>query len=491
MEQGLDYLEGRAPGLVLRSQEASSSTSISPSGSSSGSGSNPTPLSPSERAARLLAPAAARCLGRLLADAPAAFGARPRALLSSLLPLKCGSGEDGGGGTCGRFFLPVLSGALAAEDDGDGDDDGGGETQEERMASLSLDDGDAGAWLSAARKPEALLGLAATLAAACSEASSAATRRSGGEGGGSNESGSSSGSGDGEVAAAVAVLTGLLPRPCASYLPLRPVLIPALASWAASRLGKKKEDSGGEERKRRTKKNGGGGASASLLSTANEVARALALLLASSPPASSGPLLPPSAAAASSAALVACLRPGWAAWALRSKRKGKGKGKQKGSGGVFGGREQGGGEQEGGEEEHRNDFGPSAAPMEDASHLEAGEGDDDPVSLMESLRREVGLEQGVGGEEDEEEGLRRFDERGWSRALRAASLVVAASAAGAEAEADAFVAAASSAPWLKELLLQEEEGGGEVVGPSDAALRAFVGALRSKVLSVGFVEEAE
>ena len=477
VEQGLDYLEGRAPGLsALRGSRVRDPSSSAAAAAA--------PLSPSERAARSLAPAAARCLGRLLADAPAAFGARPRALLPFLLQLPCGVGEGGGGGggTCGRFFLPVLSGALAAEQqDGDGEEAEG--THEERMASLSLDDGDAGAWLSAARRPEALAGLAATLAAACSDAAAAAA---------ADRGGAEINDGDGEVAAAAAVLTGLLPRPSPShYAPLRPLLVPSLASWAASRLGSRKSESeskGGRGQKKRQKRGaaGGDGAAASLLSTANEVARALALLLACPP--SSSQDFPASAAAASSAALVACLRPGWAAWTLRS-QKNKNKDEKKDNGGCGGGggarsmpllegREEG----EGLEQQHeRNEFGLSTTPMEDASHLD----DSSTAVLMEEELEQEAEEEGGGGDDqyDELGLLLRFDaggqdERGWSRALRAAALV----AEGDSSSSGAFVAAASSAPWLRELLEQETD-----VAPPESkaaaalALRAFVGALRRRL----------
>ena len=458
VEQGLDYLEGRAPGLV-----ESFSSHRDPSSSSSSV--SPPHLPPSERAARSLAPAAARCLGRLLADAPAAFGARPRALLPSLLRLECGGGEGGSvSGTCGRFFLPVLSGALAAEEDEDED----GEETHERMASLSLDDGDAGAWLSAARSSEALCGLAATLAAACLDAASAAAAAGGGAGNNRND-------GDGEVAAAAAVLTGLLPRPSPSYFPLRPVLVPALASWAASRLGgSRKSESvrgGGGQRRQ---KSASDGAAASLLSTANEVARALALLLASSAPHPASQDLPDSAAAASSAALVACLRPGWAAWTLQSKKQKK---KRKDENGESLSMLEG--EEKEGEQQHRNEFGLFAAPMEDASHLTAASDNDvDSSMLVEKLKREVEGE----GEESVFFDADGHDERGWSRALRAAAaLLVAEGADSSSCSArDALVAAASSAPWLRELLLED----GEQLAPGSkagAALRAFVGALRRRL----------
>jgi hypothetical protein len=160
-------------------------------------------------AADPLVPAAARSLGRLLADAPAAFGARPRALLPPLL------GATRGG--VAPFFLPVLALATALDDD------------EDAAAALDLDDGDRDAWLAAGRDARALAGLAGAVAAA---ARAACTRDSE----------------DAALAAGCTVLAGLMTgRPATA---LREALPPAaglptvaagaaataLSGWVGARL---------------------------------------------------------------------------------------------------------------------------------------------------------------------------------------------------------------------------------------------------------------
>ena len=151
---------------------------------------------------------------------------------------------------------------------------------------------------------------------------------------------------------------------------------------------------------------------------------------------------------------------------------------------LEGGGGSGGLEQRQQQQHERNEFGLSAAPMEDASHLED--------SSTATTLREKGLErkleeEGEGHEEDDLELLLRFDvgghdERGWSRALRAATLVAECDPSSSPAGA-AFVAAASSAPWLRELLEREGEdvAAGSESKAASSALRALVGALRRRL----------
>jgi hypothetical protein len=236
VEQGLDYLELLAE----------------------------TPTAPTDRdpLAAPLATAAARVLARLLLDCPTAFGSRPRTLLPRLL--------SAGGGAAAHFFVPVLAAAAATALDAD---------------DVSLDDGDADAWLAAGREAGSLAGLGAAAAAAAA----AATR---------------SGAGDAAVAALASVLADLLEPTRAGTIRLAapPGLAPALAAWAAARV-----ESGARAAAR---------AEPPSLDATLAVAHVLCLSLAATPDAG----LPAEDAALIAASTLACLQRGWAAAILHAQR---------------------------------------------------------------------------------------------------------------------------------------------------------------------------
>ena len=223
-----------------------------------------TPSSSSDPLAAPLATAAARCVGRLLADAPAAFGARPRALLPRLL--------SAGGGAAAPFFVPVLSAAVDAA------------SRAEDDISIDVDDVDWDAWLAAGRHPASLAGLGAATAAAA-----AAAARSGG--------------GDDAVGALCRVLAGLLEPLSRMDGPAAPTgVAAALAGWAVARV----------QRGARSAAH----AHPPLLDTTLTVARVLALALAT---ADKGSVLVDDAEAVS-IALLACLQRGWAAAVVHAQR---------------------------------------------------------------------------------------------------------------------------------------------------------------------------